>query len=59
MNYTLLKPVYTGEMIECRITVSDVSDHEKGTKVAADCVCLNEKGVEVMKAFFNGIILKQ
>jgi len=57
MNYSLQKPVYTGETIECRITITGVFPHEKGTKATADCVCINEKGVDVMKAYFDGIIL--
>lgn len=51
MSFRFRKPVYFGDTITCTVTISEID--ETG-RAAADAVCVNQHGVEVVTAHMTG-----
>jgi acyl dehydratase len=51
-----LRPVFTGERIDCDVTITKVEPGEGRTNAAFSMVCRNPQGKEVMRGHTAGII---
>ncbi len=56
MTFEFLRPVFTGDTIRCETTITHLEYGEGPIKMAAICVCRNQKGKEVLTALTHGII---
>lgn len=56
LNFTFHRPVYTGEAIRCRMTVTSVEDHDRGTRVRTTYECRDEDGTVVVTGDSDGVI---
>ncbi len=56
MTFEFLRPVFTGDTIRCETTITHLEYGEGPIKMAAACVCRNQKGKEVLTARTHGII---
>jgi 3-hydroxybutyryl-CoA dehydratase len=53
MNFRFKQPVYFGDTIECRLTITEVDDRNRGK---AEAVFQNQHGEVVIEAQLSGII---
>ncbi|MBO8155448.1 MAG: MaoC family dehydratase [Bacillaceae bacterium] len=59
MNFEYIRPVFTGDTITCKLTITDM-EHEKGViKVAMRSVFRNQEGKEVLTGTSYGMIKEQ
>ncbi len=56
LNYTFYRPVRTGEVVTCEMTVTDVTDRDDGRRVRMEYVCRDETGDAVMRGDCDGVI---
>lgn len=56
MTFQFIRPVYAGDTIECKVTITDL--HEERGVIAVSCtwVCRNQSGKEVVKGGAEGIV---
>ena len=54
--FEFLRPVFTGDTIRCESTITHLEKAEGHTKMAAEWVCRNQQGKEVMTGHTHGII---
>jgi 3-hydroxybutyryl-CoA dehydratase len=53
MNFRFRKPVYFGDTIECRLTITEIDDHDRAK---AEALFRNQRGEIVIEASITGII---
>lgn len=57
MNFEFLRPVYTGDVIVCDVTIEKFEPEKKNrTAIAANFLCTNQEGHPVMLGNFAGVI---
>jgi 3-hydroxybutyryl-CoA dehydratase len=56
MVFEFMRPVFTGDTIRCEVTITHLEKVEKHTNMAANFVCWNQKGKEVLTGHSYGII---
>ncbi|WP_043929751.1 hotdog domain-containing protein [Bacillus sp. EB01] len=60
MNFEFLRPVFTGDTIQCEVTIERYERQEnERIGIRASFVCKNQDEKEVLKGDFSGVILKQ
>lgn len=59
MVFEFVRPVFTGDTIRCEVTITHLEKAEGHTKLAAEWVCRNQKGKEVLTGRVHGIIRKE
>ncbi|MER2088442.1 MAG: enoyl-CoA hydratase [Sporosarcina sp.] len=58
MNYEFLRPVFTGDTINCEVEIEKYDRQENNrTAIIASFLCRNQNGKEVLKGDFSGVIL--
>jgi 3-hydroxybutyryl-CoA dehydratase len=58
MNFEFLRPVFTGDTIICDVKIEKFERQEKNrTSIMASFLCENQKGKEVLRGEFAGVIL--
>lgn len=58
MEFEFIKPVYTGDTIECEWRNDEVDELDDRFNVLASVTCRKKDGTEVMRATIRGIIWK-
>lgn len=58
MHFTFVRPVFTGDTITTEVRWTEVVDEDKQWRLAAEGVCRNQHGKDVLEIRSNGIILK-
>jgi acyl dehydratase len=53
--FEFLRPVFTGDTIRCESTITHLEKANGHTKMAAEWVCRNQQGKEVMTGHTHGI----
>jgi 3-hydroxybutyryl-CoA dehydratase len=53
--FEFLRPVFTGNTIRCESTITHLEKADGHTKMAAEWVCRNQQGKEVMTGHTHGI----
>lgn len=53
--FEFLRPVFTGDTIRCESTITHLEKADGHTKMAAEWVCRNQQGKEVMTGHTHGI----
>ncbi|MDA5108474.1 MULTISPECIES: hotdog domain-containing protein [Brevibacillus] len=56
MEFTFLRPVFTGDTIRCEVTVTRYERQEIKVEIAAAVECFNQAGKKVLEGAFEGII---
>jgi len=56
MTFRFLRPVYAGDTIECRVTITDIREERGIVNVYSEWLCRNQRGKEVMSGHAAGII---
>lgn len=57
MDFEFLRPVFTGDTVECRTTCTRAEPEPGRLACSFDVVCVNQDGKEVMRARSSGVIL--
>jgi len=57
MTFEFLRPVFTGDLVRCRATVTEAEPDRQRLRVGFDVVCHNQHGNEVLRLVAAGIIL--
>ncbi|KAB2329707.1 enoyl-CoA hydratase [Cytobacillus depressus] len=58
MNFEFLRPVFTGDTINCEVTIEQYERQENNrTSIATSFSCKNQHKKEVLKGNFSGVIL--
>ena len=57
MNFEFLRPVFTGDLIICEVTVDKLEKQETRTAIITSFSCRNQHEKEIMKGSFTGVIL--
>lgn len=57
MNFEFLRSVFTGDTINCEVTIEQYEKLGNRTNIAASFLCKNQKEKEVMRGNFSGVIL--
>ncbi|EIT86181.1 MaoC domain-containing protein dehydratase [Fictibacillus macauensis ZFHKF-1] len=58
MNSEFVRPVFTGDVITCEVTLMNVEPSDGYVKVSIESVTRNQQGKEVLLATSHGIIRK-
>jgi acyl dehydratase len=58
MSFEFLRPVFTGELIVCEMTIISVEDQADRARLELTVVCRNPAGREVLRGRSRGIVLK-
>ena len=56
MTFRFVRPVYAGDTIECRVTLTDVHEESGWVNVSSQWTCVNQRGKEVMNGSAVGIV---
>ena len=56
MNFEFLRPVFTGDLVRCRATVTEAEPEQRRLRVGFDVVCVNQHSKEVLRLLATGII---
>jgi acyl dehydratase len=59
MKFQFYRPVFSGDTINCLVTVVELEQVEAYMKVRTEFVCRNQHGKEVMTGYANGVIRDQ
>ena len=54
--FEFLRPVFTGDIIRCETTITHLEQVDGRTNMAAEWVCRNQQGKEVLTGHTHGII---
>lgn len=58
MNFEFLRPVFTGDIIDCVVTIENVEKKDNNrTAITATFQCINQNEKQVMTGNFTGVIL--
>ena len=58
MHFEFLRPVWTGDTVRCEVTLTELSETPRGTRLAAGILCRNQDGKEVLRGWTTGMVLK-
>ncbi|WP_100399538.1 enoyl-CoA hydratase [Bacillus sp. FJAT-44742] len=58
MNFEFIRPVYTNDVIECKVKIEQLSEEEKKYVISSTFSCRNQRNEVVLKGEFSGIIRK-
>jgi acyl dehydratase len=56
MTFKFLRPVYADDIIDCRVTITEVREEQGVVNVRSTRTCLNQRGKEVMNGQAVGFI---
>lgn len=56
MEFTFLRPVFTGDTIRCEVTITRYERKESKAEIAAAVECFNQEEKKVLEGSFEGII---
>lgn len=56
MTFEFHRPVFAGDTIECEVTLVELEPGDQYTRLAAQFVCRNQAGKEVMTGQTRGVI---
>ncbi|WP_019123754.1 hotdog domain-containing protein [Brevibacillus massiliensis] len=56
MEFTFLRPVYTGDVIRCEATITQYERQTAKIRIASVFACYNQDGGKVMEGSFQGVI---
>jgi 3-hydroxybutyryl-CoA dehydratase len=56
MTFEFHRPVFAGDTIECEVTLLELEPGDRYTQMAAQFVCRNQSGKEVMTGQTRGVI---
>ena len=56
MTFQFIRPVYAGDTIECKVTITELHEEKGVMNVSSKWVCHNQNGKEVMKGSAKGIV---
>ncbi|CAN5739327.1 MaoC/PaaZ C-terminal domain-containing protein [soil metagenome] len=56
MTFEFHRPVFAGDTIQCEVTLVELEPGDEYNRVAAQYVCRNQNGKEVMKGQARGVI---
>jgi 3-hydroxybutyryl-CoA dehydratase len=56
MTFQFVRPVYAGDTIECKVTITHLREERGVTNVSSKWECRNQRGKEVMSGSAKGII---
>ena len=56
MTFRFLRPVYAGDTIECKVTITDLHEERGLVNVSSHWQCRNQRGKEVINGQAVGII---
>jgi 3-hydroxybutyryl-CoA dehydratase len=56
MEFNFLKPVFTGDRILCKVTITQYERQEVKTNIAARVECFNQHETKVLEGSFQGVI---
>ena len=59
MTFQFRRPVFAGDTIECKVTVTDLTEVEGITHVSSSWQCFNQENKEVLSGHAVGIIKEQ
>lgn len=58
MNFEFIRPVFTGDTIECEVTIEKYEKQKKNRmSIYSTFICTNQEGKEVLTGNFEGVIL--
>ena len=58
MNFEFIRPVFTGDTIECEVTIEKYEKQKKNRmSIYSTFICTNQEGKEVLTGSFEGVIL--
>ena len=58
MNFEFLRPVFTGDTINCEVTIDTYEKQENNrTAIQASFICTNQNKKQVLTGLFAGVIL--
>lgn len=58
MNFEFIRPVFTGDTIECEVTIEKYEKQkENRMSIYSTFICTNQEGKEVLTGNFEGVIL--
>ena len=52
-----LRPVFTGQLIQCTFKITEISPHKRGNQIRATFECHNPSGDIVLKGWTTGVVL--
>ncbi|MBO9129830.1 enoyl-CoA hydratase [Bacillus sp. 165] len=58
IKFTFLRPVFTGDIIRCEVTVDETEQENGRLNVLSSFFCVNQHGKEVLNGKFKGVILQ-
>jgi acyl dehydratase len=56
MTFCFLRPVYAGDTIECKVTITNLHEERGLVNVSSQWQCSNQRGKDVMNGHARGII---
>jgi 3-hydroxybutyryl-CoA dehydratase len=58
MNFEFLRPVFTGDTIQCKVQIEELEPKENNrTSIMATFLCTNQNEKQVLRGSFAGVIL--
>ncbi|MFD1356309.1 enoyl-CoA hydratase [Fictibacillus halophilus] len=57
MNFEFLRPVFTGDTINCAVTIEKFEKQDNRTQITASFLCKNQNEKAVLSGDFSGVIL--
>ncbi|GCE26946.1 enoyl-CoA hydratase [Dictyobacter alpinus] len=56
MSFEFVRPVFVGDTVRCEVTITQLEQQEKRTKMCATVFCRNQQGKVVLTGYTTGII---
>ena len=56
ITFEFLRPVFSGDTVECEVTLMELEPGDQFTKLISKWVCRNQHGKEVMTGHARGVI---
>lgn len=56
MTFQFQRPVFSGDTVDCEVTLEELEPAEQFTNIATRFVCRNQNGKEVMTGIARGVI---
>jgi acyl dehydratase len=56
MTFEFLRPVYTGDVIRCEVTIRQVDEQPDRVRLVLDGACTNQAGEVVLKIATRGVV---
>jgi len=58
LDFEFLRPVYVGDTIRCTARIDRMESAEDRTRLWLSALCVNQRGVEVMRVTARGVVFK-